>query len=118
MSHTLTLKSIDAVTHDTYHLVFDRPDGFDFTPGQAVDLALDRDGWREEKRPFTFTSLPGDDDLEFVIKSYPDHDGVTEQIAKRPGKQRSSTIPGARSRIAARAGSSPAARASRRSSRS
>ena len=29
-----------------------RPDGFDFTPGQAVDLALDRDGWREEKRPF------------------------------------------------------------------
>ncbi|QFS81675.1 Ferredoxin--NAD(P)(+) reductase (naphthalene dioxygenase ferredoxin-specific) [Roseivivax sp. THAF40] len=82
MSHTLTLKSIEPVTHDTHHLVFDRPEGFEFEPGQAVDLALDRDGWREEKRPFTFTSLPQDDTLEFVIKSYPDHDGVTEQIGQ------------------------------------
>ncbi|MCE0506989.1 FAD-binding oxidoreductase [Roseivivax sp. GX 12232] len=82
MTERLTLTSITPVTHDTYHLVFDRPEGFDFTPGQAVDLALDREGWREEKRPFTFTSLPEDDTLEFVIKSYPDHDGVTEQIAK------------------------------------
>ncbi|MFD1343660.1 FAD-binding oxidoreductase [Litorisediminicola beolgyonensis] len=86
MSHKLTLTSITPVTHDTYHLVFDRPDGFDFAPGQAVDLALDRDEWRDEKRPFTFTSLPEDDMLEFVIKSYPSHDGVTEQIAKmKPG---------------------------------
>ncbi|MHA6326804.1 FAD-binding oxidoreductase [Roseivivax sp. CAU 1753] len=82
MSHTLTLKSIDPVTHDTHHLVFDRPEGFDFEPGQAVDLALDRDGWRDKQRPFTFTSLPDDDTLEFVIKSYPDHDGVTEQIGR------------------------------------
>ncbi|SEK49261.1 hypothetical protein SAMN05444413_10227 [Roseivivax marinus] len=86
MPHTLTLKRIEPVTHDTNHLVFDRPDGVEFKPGQAVDLALDRDGWRDEKRPFTFTSLPGDDTLEFVIKSYPDHDGVTEQIGKlQPG---------------------------------
>ncbi|MFZ5962021.1 FAD-binding oxidoreductase [Thalassococcus sp. BH17M4-6] len=82
MTHTLKLKSISPVTHDTHHLVLEKPEGFDFTPGQAVDFALDQDGWREEKRPFTFTSLPGDPDLEFVIKSYPDHDGVTEQIAK------------------------------------
>ena len=81
MTHKLTLKSIAPVTHDTFHLVFDRPEGFDFTPGQAVDLALDREGWREEKRPFTFTSLPDEALLEFVIKSYPEHDGVTEQIA-------------------------------------
>ena len=86
MTHTLTLQSIEAVTPDTHHLRFDRPDGFDFTPGQAVDLALDRDGWREEKRPFTFVSLPDEAGLDFVIKSYPDHDGVTEQIGKmRPG---------------------------------
>ncbi|MFW2589496.1 FAD-binding oxidoreductase [Sagittula sp. SSi028] len=88
MTHTLTLQSISPVTHDTYHLVFDKPDGFDFTPGQATDMALDRDGWRDEKRPFTFTSLPSEDTLQFVIKSYPDHDGVTEQIAGlKPGDQ-------------------------------
>lgn len=86
MTHSLTLQKIDAVTPDTHHLWFDRPAGFRHTPGQAVDLALDRDGWREEARPFTPVSLPEEETLQFVIKSYPDHDGVTEQIgAMRPG---------------------------------
>ncbi|EPX79672.1 FAD-binding oxidoreductase [Salipiger mucosus] len=86
MTQTLTLKSIEPVTHDTHHLVFDKPEGFSFEPGQAVDMALDRDGWREEKRPFTFTSLPDERELAFVIKSYPEgsdgHEGVTDRIGK------------------------------------
>ena len=82
MPHTLTLKKIEPVTPDTHHLWFDRPEGLNYRPGQAVDLALDRDGWRDEKRPFTPVSLPEEEDLQFVIKSYPDHDGVTEQIGK------------------------------------
>ena len=80
MSHQMTLQSIRPVTHDVHELTFEKPDGFDFRPGQATDLALDRDGWRDEKRPFTFTSLPGADHLQFTIKSYPSHEGVTEQI--------------------------------------
>lgn len=82
MTHKLTLQSIEPVTHDTHHLVFNKPDGYDYTPGQATDFALDQEGWRDKQRPFTFTGLPTDPTLEFVIKSYPDHDGVTEQIAK------------------------------------
>ncbi|MDF0600320.1 flavodoxin reductase [Psychromarinibacter sp. C21-152] len=86
MTHKLTLQAIEPVTHNVNHLVFDRPAGYEFAPGQATDFALDRDGWREEQRPFTFCNLPGSDTLEFVIKSYPSHDGVTEQIAKlQPG---------------------------------
>lgn len=86
MTHKLTLQAIEPVTHDTNHLLFDRPEGYDFAPGQATDFALDRDGWRDEQRPFTFTGLREADQLEFVIKSYPEHDGVTEQIAGlRPG---------------------------------
>lgn len=86
MSYQLTLQKIEPVTHDTHHLVFNRPEGFDFEPGQATDFALDKKGWRDEKRPFTFTNLPDSNTIEFVIKSYPDHDGVTEQIAKmEPG---------------------------------
>ncbi len=80
MPHQLELKHIEPVTHNTNRLVFDRPDGYEFRPGQATDLALQKDGWEDEKRPFTFTSLPGQGHIEFVIKSYPDHDGVTEQI--------------------------------------
>ncbi|MFP7571822.1 flavodoxin reductase [Marivita sp. S2033] len=82
MTYRLTLQSIEPVTHDTHHLIFDKPAGFEFTPGQATDLSLDRDGWRDKKRPFTFVNLPSDSTLEFVIKSYPDHDGVTEQIGQ------------------------------------
>ncbi|MEM5515446.1 FAD-binding oxidoreductase [Henriciella sp. AS95] len=87
MPHTLTLQEIEPVTHDVFRLRFDKPDGLGVEPGQAVDIALDRDGWRNETRPFTPTSLPSDGFLEFTIKSYPDHDGVTEQIPTlKPGE--------------------------------
>ncbi|GGL74653.1 FAD-binding oxidoreductase [Wenxinia marina] len=82
MAHTLTLQSVAPVTHDTHHLIFDRPEGYSWTPGQATLLSLDQEGWRDEKRPFTFVSSPDARTVEFVIKSYPDHDGVTKRIAQ------------------------------------
>ena len=82
MTHTLTLQSKEQLTPDTHRYIFDKPADLEFQPGQATDLTLMKDGWRDEARPFTFTSLPDEDALEFVIKSYPDHDGVTEQLAK------------------------------------
>ena len=82
MAHTLKIKNIQNVTHDVKSFTIEKPDGYDFEPGQATEVAIDKDGWREEKRPFTFTSLPEDDELEFTIKIYPEHDGVTEQIGK------------------------------------
>ena len=82
MTHTLTLQSKEKLTPDTYRYVFDKPEGLDFDAGQATELTLMKDGWRGEARPFTFASLPDENALEFVIKSYPDRDGVTEQLAK------------------------------------
>ncbi|MBW4982931.1 flavodoxin reductase [Mameliella sp. CS4] len=88
MTHQIELQSVDRLTHDVRRLTFEKPAGYDYAPGQATDFALDRDGWREEQRPFTFTSLPDEERLEFVIKSYPEHDGVTEQIADlQPGEK-------------------------------
>lgn len=88
MADRIILKDLKPVTHDTNHYVFSRPEGLSFKPGQAAELAIDRDEWREEGRPFTFVSQPGDADIEFVIKSYPDHDGVTEQLAAlKPGAE-------------------------------
>lgn len=80
MTQTITLKDVTPLTHDTHRYVFSKPSGLSFEPGQAVEIAIDADGWRDEARPFTFTSQPDADDIEFVIKSYPDHDGVTEQL--------------------------------------
>ncbi|PKD42586.1 FAD-binding oxidoreductase [Rhodohalobacter barkolensis] len=82
MGHTLKITDIQSVTHDVRQIRFEKPDDYTFTPGQATEVAIDKKGWRDEKRPFTFTSLNSDLYLEFVIKIYPDHDGVTEQIGK------------------------------------
>ncbi|UWR22654.1 FAD-binding oxidoreductase [Sulfitobacter sp. S190] len=88
MTHTIKLKEKEALTPDTNRYVFERPANLDFKPGQATELSLTKDGWRDEGRPFTFTSQPDDDHLEFVIKSYPSHDGVTEQLADlQPGDE-------------------------------
>ncbi|MFO7923691.1 MAG: hypothetical protein R6U58_08370 [Bacteroidales bacterium] len=74
------IKSIKKVTHDTLSIVTEKPENYIFKPGQATSIAIDRDGWREEKRPFTFSSLPDDDFLEFIIKTYPEHDGTTDKL--------------------------------------
>jgi len=82
MSYTVAIKSIEKVTHDVKKFTFKKPEGYSFTPGQATEASINKEGWEDEKRPFTFTSLNEDPDLEFIIKIYEDHDGVTNQIGK------------------------------------
>lgn len=78
----VNILAIEDLTHDVRKYTCHRPSKYDFKPGQATEVALDKDGWKDIKRPFTFTSLPSDQHLEFTIKSYPDHEGVTEQIGR------------------------------------
>ncbi len=80
MSYTVKIKNIRSVTHDVKEYTIEKPNNFKFKPGQATEVAINKPEWKEEKRPFTFTSLPEDDDLQFVIKSYHDHKGVTHQL--------------------------------------
>lgn len=68
------------VTHNVRHYRLERPKGYDFSPGQATEVSIDRDGWQDKKRPFTFTCLPDANNLEFTIKSYFDHTGVTNEL--------------------------------------
>jgi ferredoxin-NADP reductase len=80
MEHKITIQKIEHINHNVIHLVTDKPEGYTFTPGQATEVAINSEEWRDEKRPFTFTSLPEESNLEFVIKIYPSHDGVTKQL--------------------------------------
>lgn len=80
MAHSVDIRSVARLTHDVVRIVTDKPAGYRYVPGQATDVAVDRAGWREEERSFTFTSLNAEAHLEFVIKVYDDHDGVTRQI--------------------------------------
>jgi ferredoxin-NADP reductase len=45
-------------------------------------VSINQPEWQSEKRPFTFTSLNEWPELEFTIKIYSDHDGVTNQLGK------------------------------------
>ena len=80
MSHQIKILSTKPITHNVNRIRTEKPEGYSFKPGQATDVAINLEGYREEKRPFTFTSLPDDENLEFTIKSYHDHDGVTHKI--------------------------------------
>lgn len=75
--HIVTVKSIGKVTHDVLGIATTKPDGYLYNPGQATEIAINKPGWEEERRPFTFTNLQNDDHLEFTIKTYPERKGVT-----------------------------------------
>ena len=80
--HVVQILSTENVTHNVKHFKLSKPDSYHFTPGQATDIVINLPGWKEERRPFTFTSLNDWDYLEFTIKIYDDHDGVTNQLGK------------------------------------
>lgn len=80
MTSIVTITAIQPITHDVHRFTTTKPEGYAFTPGQACELNLVEDGWKDEQRPFTFTALPDDENLEFTIKHYPDHNGVTKKL--------------------------------------
>ncbi len=83
--HRCRLLHRESVAANVYSYIVEKPDGFTFRPGQAVEFAIDQPKWRDDRHPFTLTSLPDNPRLEFVIKSYsvadnPYHDGMTEHL--------------------------------------
>jgi len=78
--HLVKIKSIAHITHDVLKIVVVKPPHYNFISGQATEVAINKDGWKDKKRPFTFTSLPDDDFLQFTIKTYPEHKGVTNEL--------------------------------------
>jgi ferredoxin-NADP reductase len=79
-NHLLKIASIENLTHDVLRLVTNKPAGFDFVPGQAANIAINKSGWIKEERPFTFTNLPKNNSLEFTIKTYPEQENVTNEL--------------------------------------
>ena len=88
MSHTVKLLMSQFVTHDVKRFIVSKPAGFSIVPGQGVELAIDQPGLREQGRPFTPTGLAEDQVLEFTIKAYPAHAGVTQALHRlEPGAE-------------------------------
>lgn len=86
MEYASTVLMTEFVTHDVKRFILSKPSGLRCEPGQGVELAIDEAQWRDEARPFTPTSLPADRVLEFTIKGYPEHQGMTKRLhSVQPG---------------------------------
>lgn len=80
MKHVLKIIHIHQVTHDVKCFRLEKPAGYNFLPGHATDVSINKPGLEEEVRPFTFTALTREPYLEFTIKRYPEHHGVTDKL--------------------------------------
>lgn len=80
MEHITRVITIENLTHDVKRFVCEKPPDYVFQPGQATEVSIHKKGWETEKRPFTFTSGTDAEELEFVIKIYPGHKGVTNEL--------------------------------------
>ncbi len=86
MDFETTLLMSEFVTHDVKRFILSRPNGFTFTPGEGVEVSIDEPAWRDAARPFTPTSLADDRVIEFTIKAYPQHAGMTQALhGLKPG---------------------------------
>jgi propane monooxygenase reductase subunit len=76
LEHTIvggraTVVSSAPLTHDIHRLVLavQEPEDFSFTPGQYLDLHVPGS---DLTRSFSMANLPGDGELEFLIRAFPD----------------------------------------------
>lgn len=94
MEYIVRLLEAKQVTHNVKRFRLEKPEGYSFHPGQATEVSVNKLGWQDERRPFTFTCLADDPYLEFTIKRYPDHvylnhkGGVTDLLHQlEPGDE-------------------------------
>ena len=80
--HVVKIIECSYITHDVKRFLVEKPKGFSYIPGQACELSINLAEWKNKLRPFTFTSLVEWPHLEFTIKIYKDHHGVTHQLGK------------------------------------
>jgi ferredoxin-NADP reductase len=78
--HIVKIQSIDKVTHDVLKIVTEKPANYAFNPGQATDISINKNGWKDKKNPYTFCCLPEDNYLEFTIKTYPSHNSISNEL--------------------------------------
>ncbi len=78
------VKILDAefINLNTKRFIIEKPDAYEFIPGQGTEVAINLPEWKDQFRPLTFTNLNSQKYLEFIVKIYTDRKGVTHQLGK------------------------------------
>ncbi len=79
--HIVKILSVEDITHNVKRFTVEKPDNYSFIPGQATDIAINKPDLKSVVGPFTFTSLNKSDYLEFTIKIYKEHNGLTSKLS-------------------------------------
>lgn len=86
--HIVKVLDTGFITHNVKRFVIERPEGYHFIPGQATELAINTPQLMNEPRPFTIVSGVEEDFLEFIIKIYKEHNGITSKLLNiKPGDE-------------------------------
>jgi len=86
--HIVKILRTAVITHNVKSFTVERPAGYHFIPGQATDIAINTPLLNNELRPFTIVSGVEEDFLEFIIKIYKGHNGITEKMLdSKPGDE-------------------------------
>jgi ferredoxin-NADP reductase len=78
--HIVKVLATRFVTHNVKQFDIEKPAGYTFIPGQATDVSINKSGLKDDLHPFTFTALNDWDHLQFTIKIYTDHNGMTNKL--------------------------------------
>lgn len=80
--YAVKIIKIEQVTHDVKRFWIEKPIGYVFVPGEFTEISINTSKLLSAKRSFTFTSINSDPYLEFTIKIYPSHHGITNELGK------------------------------------
>lgn len=78
--YILKILNTEYISNNVKRFIVEKPKDFVYRPGQSTFLSLNIPGFEQIKRPFTFTSLNDWPYLEFIVKIYEDHQGITAQM--------------------------------------
>ncbi|PVW12417.1 FAD-binding oxidoreductase [Marixanthomonas spongiae] len=69
------------INHNVIRFQIEKPYGYTFTPGQAIDLSIDQKGYELAVAPFTITNTNDHSFLELYIKISPHKDSLSYGLA-------------------------------------
>lgn len=72
MAELVSILSKKYINHDVLEVVLEKPASFSFIPGQAVNIAINKENWIDQIRTYAITSNPEDDYIEILVKIYPE----------------------------------------------
>mgnify|MGYP001582762147 FL=1 len=88
MEHFVKILKIESLTPNIKRFVIEKPKNYKFVSGQHALISINKIKLKDnievinKKRPFSFSSSEKDDFLEFIIKIYPERNGITKEFDK------------------------------------